>query len=118
MNLMTKQANLWLKGMYIVNTAWKYVGEDYGIRKKLNNMPVMKQTKNKKKITIEAALNVGIQAGLSWYTKLRMRCLIEGCRYGNEFEDKEPKDECIYCGEPNYAKKSNEFFGDLIKKQR
>lgn len=29
---MTKQANLWLKGMYIVNTAWKYVGEDYGMK--------------------------------------------------------------------------------------
>lgn len=29
---MNKQASLWLKGMYIVNTAWKYVGEDYMLR--------------------------------------------------------------------------------------
>jgi hypothetical protein len=31
--------------------------------------------------------------------KVYKRCLLEGCRYGIEGVDKEPKDECIYCGE-------------------
>lgn len=31
--------------------------------------------------------------------KIYKRCLLEGCRYGIEGVDKEPKDECIYCGE-------------------
>lgn len=26
---MTNKNNIWFKGMYIVNSAWKYVGEDY-----------------------------------------------------------------------------------------
>ncbi len=35
---MTKQASLWLKGMYIVNTAWKYVKDDYGMRESGSDM--------------------------------------------------------------------------------
>lgn len=35
--------------------------------------------------------------------KVRKRCLYEGCRFGYEPTDKDPKDNCIYCGEPrNY----------------
>lgn len=32
--------------------------------------------------------------------KLRQRCLIFGCIYGVPGVDTEPKDKCIYCGEP------------------
>ncbi|MCK9355150.1 MAG: hypothetical protein M0P59_13480 [Gallionella sp.] len=36
--------------------------------------------------------------------KIRRRCLLEGCVFGYELIDKEPKDNCIYCGEPrNYV---------------
>lgn len=33
-------------------------------------------------------------------TRVSKRCLIEGCVFGYEPWDKEPKDECLYCGAP------------------
>lgn len=28
------------------------------------------------------------------------RCILEGCRFGYEKFDKEPRDNCMYCGAP------------------
>jgi len=32
--------------------------------------------------------------------KIWKRCALEGCRYGYKGIDKEPMDNCMYCGEP------------------
>lgn len=42
-----------------------------------------------------------VRFGMTWQTKVYMRCALEGCVYGNEFIDKEPREYCIYCGEKN-----------------
>jgi hypothetical protein len=42
-----------------------------------------------------------IRFATTWQSKVYMRCAIEGCIYGNEFIDKEPREYCIYCGEKN-----------------
>lgn len=31
---------------------------------------------------------------------IKRRCLLEGCRFGYPFINKEPLTNCIYCGEP------------------
>lgn len=52
-------------------------------------------------------------------SKVRQRCLIEGCRYGIGLPKEEPQDKCIYCGEPrpNYEDfKMTSLVKSLLKK--
>jgi hypothetical protein len=50
------------------------------------------------------AVGAGITAGLHWHSKVYLRCALEGCCYGIPQVDDEPRDFCMYCGEPNINK--------------
>lgn len=43
--------------------------------------------------------------------KIDIRCKVQGCMYGIEGVDKEPKDECMWCGKP---RPKGHFFGTNI----
>lgn len=60
-----------------------------------------KDTKKDWNKQTEDIFKSAIKYGMTWQTKVYMRCVLEGCCYGNEFIDKEPKEYCIYCGEKN-----------------
>jgi len=55
------------------------------------------------------AVEAGIECGLRWQSKVWLRCAIEGCRYGFEGIDKQPRDVCMYCGEQNMSKIYSKF---------
>ena len=54
----------------------------------------------KRQKDIEDILREAIQMVFDAKQMLWKRCLLEGHCYGIEGLDKEPKDYCIYCGEP------------------
>lgn len=63
------------------------------------------------KATLKALKNAK-EFCLAAEAKVYKRCLLEGCRYGIEGIDKEPTDECIYCGE---LRRHNYIISDLMK---
>jgi hypothetical protein len=58
-----------------------------------------------------------IKYGMTWQAKVYMRCTLEGCCYGNEFIDKEPKEYCIYCGEKN-PQIMEDWIKDICKRKK
>lgn len=89
-----------------------------GVLKMTNNMSEKEENKKQEregKINelLEKAVEAGIKAGLRWQGKVFLRCAIEGCRYGIEGVDKEPRDNCMYCGSQNISKTINSLSPEL-----
>lgn len=70
----------------------------------------MKQNKT------EIILEVATKHILDLEAKILKRCLLEGCCYGYEHEDKEPREQCIYCG-ADRKMIDDDFFNDSLRKK-